>query len=167
MKKQLTIVTLLLGLILSTTSTTVKAGPGNPFDKLKALAGEWTGKNAEGHPFTVTYEISSGGSILLEKMESSDEPAMLTIYHMDNGDLRLTHYCSAGNQPRMRAVPLSPDAREISFEFVDATNLKGATGGYINSLTVTLQDDDHITQKWGWFGNGKQEYSTFHLTRVK
>ena len=167
MKKHVAVTILMLGVVVLAGNRMAEAGPGTAFDKLKVLAGEWTGKNSEGHQLKVTYEISSGGSTLLEKTESSDEPTMLTIYHMDNGDLRLTHYCSAGNQPRMRAASVSPDAREILFEFVDVTNLKGATDGYINSLTLTIQNNNHITQKWGWFESGKQEYSTVHLTRVK
>ena len=167
MKRYKIIGTLLLGVILLAGGPTLLADPGSAFDKLKALAGEWAGKNSEGNQLRITYEISGGGSTLLEKTESDVEPTMLTLYHMDNKDLRMTHYCSAGNQPRMRAASASPDGREISFEFVDITNFKGATEGYINSLTVTFQADDRITQKWGWFENGKQEYSTVHLTRVK
>jgi hypothetical protein len=48
---------------------------------------------------------------------------MVTVYHQDGQDLRMTHYCSAKNQPRMKASSVSPDGNVVSFEFVDATNL--------------------------------------------
>ncbi len=150
-----------------TANLSVTAETGSAFDRLKALAGEWEGQRTDGVTVKVTYQVLGGGSTLVERTDAGDEPTMLTVYHLDNDDLRMTHYCSAGNQPRMKAASVRPDARVISFEFVDATNLQGPNDGYINSLTVTFEDSGNITQKWGWTKNGQQEYTVVTLTRVK
>jgi hypothetical protein len=167
MKRNITIAALILGVVVLTTGSSMQAEPGSAFDKLKALAGEWEGQRADGITVKVTYQVLGGGATLVERTEAGDEPAMLSVYHRDNDDLRMTHYCSDDNQPRMKAASVMPDAREISFEFVDATNLKEADDGYINSLTVSFEDSDNITQKWGWTQNGQQEYTVVSLKRVK
>ena len=167
MKQHITIVALFLGVVALTAGPSLQADPGSAFDKLKALAGKWEGQRTDGVTVKVTYQVLGGGSTLMERTDAGDEPVMLTVYHRDNDDLRMTHFCSAGNQPRMKAASVSPDAREISFEFVDATNLQGSTDGYINSLTITFEDSDNITQKWGWAENGQQEYTVVSLVRVK
>ena len=43
---------------------------------------------------------------------------MATLYHLDGDQLMLTHYCSAGNQPRMRAATVSTEG-VIEFHLLD------------------------------------------------
>ena len=167
MKRYITIVAFILGIMILTANLSVMAETSSAFDKLKALAGEWEGLRADGVTVKVTYQVLGGGSTLVERTDAGEEPAMLTVYHRDNNDLRMTHYCSAGNQPRMKAASVKPDARAISFEFVDVTNLQGPNDGYINSLTITFEGSNNITHKWGWTENGQQEYTVVSLARVK
>lgn len=167
MKRYITIVAFILTVALLPTGPFLQADPGSAFDKLKTLAGEWEGLRTDGVTVKVTYQVLGGGSTLVERTDAGDEPAMLTVYHRDNNDLRMTHYCSAGNQPRMKAASVKPDARAISFEFVDVTNLQGPNDGYINSLTITFENSDHITHKWGWTETGRQEYTVVSLARMK
>ena len=87
-----------------------KSSPG--LDKLKSLVGTWKGKDDEGKPISITYNLVSAGTSIMETLDMSDEKgAMVTMYHMDGKKLMMTHYCSMGNQPRMRADATMKDTR--------------------------------------------------------
>ncbi len=140
---------------------------GASFDKLKSLVGEWQGKNPDGTPLRVTYKVFSGGSALLETLEpGGDRPSMITVYHVDGDNLLMTHYCSAQNQPRMRAKPVSGKVKKIDFSYVDATNLSDPSDGHMHGLVVTFLDKDHITQEWTFLKDGKKSPRKFELERV-
>lgn len=79
----------------------------------------------------------------------------------------LSHYCSAGNQPRMRAEVPAGEIKSLDFKFVDATNLKKATDGHINHMTIKFQDKDHVTVIWNWRENGQDSPLTINLERKK
>jgi hypothetical protein len=128
---------------------------------LQSLEGEWQGGKAG-----VTYTIVSGGSVVMERMKMpAPQPDMVTMYHRDGTGLVATHYCSLGNQPRMRA-PVA-DAKTIRFRFADITNLAKPGDGHIRDLTVTFQDKDHFTQEWTSVANGKEHVETFQWTRKR
>src|SRR5262245_23272415 len=92
------------------------------FERLKALAGRWDASTTDEqhHSITapVTYEVVSGGTTVLERIVEGKSD-MVSAFHVDGNRLILTHYCSAGNQPRMVARAL--DASTVKFEFLDAT----------------------------------------------
>ena len=46
------------------------------FQKIKSLAGEWQGKRGDGKQVTVTYEVVSNGSTVMERIIPEDEPNM-------------------------------------------------------------------------------------------
>jgi len=48
---------------------------------------------------------------------------MTSAYHLDKEDLRMTHYCAAGNQPRLKAGSIDLSKNLFRFDFVDITNL--------------------------------------------
>ena len=91
---------------------------------------------------------------------------MVTVYHMDGNDVRMTHYCSAQNQPRMKASSVSRNARVVFFEFVDVTNLARPTDGHMQNLEITFKDRNHITHKWTWLENGRTTDNIFTLARA-
>ena len=133
--------------------------------QLLGLAGEWKG-TAEGKTTTLTYTVISGGSALMESMKMpAPQPDMVTIYHRDGNDLVATHYCSMGNQPRMRAPAAPSDTKSIRFRFVDITNLKPG-GDHIEHLTVTFGDENHFTQEWTSTASGKDASAVFKWTRA-
>lgn len=137
------------------------------FDKLRSLAGEWEGTYGESSPARVNYRVVSGGSALVETLQEGSEPEMVTVYHLDGDKLMLTHYCSAGNQPRMVAVPLS-GGNELTFVFKDITNLSGRSEGHMRGLKTTFVDEEHFAQEWTWHENGKdQRGALFRFQRVR
>jgi hypothetical protein len=122
------------------------------FARLKTLVGEW--KTDDGKE-SLTYELAAGGTTLLEREAGAGRPTMLTLYHRDGNRLLLTHYCMAGNQPRMQAQPFDTGANELAFEFLDATNLSSAAAGHMHNTTIRFVDANHIETVWQFYENGK------------
>lgn len=139
--------------------------PSPGFDQLKPLVGDWDGQTASGKASHVSYQIVSGGSALLERLKTGDEPEMVTVYTPDGDKLAMTHYCSVGNQPQMRTEAVGADAKQFSFSYVGATNLASPTAGHMHHLNVSIQDKDHFTQEWTWTENGQTHTETFRFTR--
>lgn len=137
------------------------------FERLKALAGEWRAKDAEGQPVNVSYTVVSGGSALVETLAPAKEPSMVTVYHLDGDRLMMTHYCGSGNQPRMLAEVPAGEIQDLTFIFLDATNLAKPSDGHMESLAFTFPDADHVTQVWTWSEAGKKTKTTFDLERKR
>jgi len=135
------------------------------FAALKSLTGTWEGKTPEGKPVQVSYRVTSGGSALMSEIQGEHED-MITMFHLDGDRLLLTHYCGAGNQPRMVATA-SPDGKVITFNFLDATNLESPTAGHMHRMVLTMVDADHHTEEWVFASDGKEMTKVFDLRRAK
>jgi hypothetical protein len=152
--------------LLSTTAALAQTATQKSFDQLKTLAGSWAGKTADGESVQVSFRDTAGGSALMSEIlghESSDMISMLTL----DGPNRivLTHYCSAGNQPRMAAT-VSPDGKTFTFNFFDATNLSAPDAGHMQRVVFTLIDPNHHTEDWTFAaGAGKEMKEFFDLHR--
>lgn len=143
-----------------------KSHPG--WERLKNLVGDWEGTYGENQPVRVSYKLVSGGSALMETLHpGGNEPEMVTMYHLDNGKLMLTHDCSEANQPRMKAGAASTDASKLEFAFMDGTNIAGPDAGHMKSLVVTFQDPDHFEQRWTHAAKGKEHTGLFRFARKK
>jgi hypothetical protein len=138
------------------------------WQQLKSLAGEWEGYVLEGEkkiPTKASIRLTGDGSALMHWLDAGTPHEMITMFHMDHGDLLATHYCSAHNQPRFKAVPGGDPAR-IAFEFKDGTNIHPGDG-YMKRLVVTVLDPDHHDEEWTFDANGTLGTATFHMSRVK
>ena len=150
--------------ILAATATAATTSPG--WQQMKSLVGSWKG-TAEGKPVSVSYALVSNGTALMETLDGDHDVTMITMYTPDGAATLATHYCAAGNQPRMRATG-SPDGKTLAFEFVDVTNVAGSTGDVMRRLVVTFVDADHFRQSWtARDKDGKEHTSDFVYTRVK
>jgi hypothetical protein len=123
------------------------------FAKLKTLAGVWEADTSMGKVRT-TYEVIAGGSTIVERESGEKMPVMLTLYHLDGDRLLLTHYCAAGNQPRMLARRFDPAKGELRFEFLDATGLADG-GGHMRNATIRFDGDRSLSASWEFYQNGK------------
>jgi hypothetical protein len=163
MKLVRTVMSLLL--VLVTSALAVESDAQKSFDKLKTLAGSWQGKTHADQPVEVTFRVTSGGSAVMS--EILGEENMITMFHLDGDRLLLTHYCAAGNQPRMKATA-SPDGKTITFEFLDGTNLASALSGHMQRVIFTFPDADHHSEDWFFVRDGKEaEHERFNLERRK
>lgn len=152
------------------TSASAATGTNPAWEKMKSLVGEWEGTMTHGEmamPVKVSYELVSGGTSLMERMNAPDDShEMITMYHPDGSQVMMTHYCSDGNQPRMRANAANADG-SIAFNFVDVTNLPGPQAEHMRKLVVRFQDADHFTQEWTHRKAGKEETGVFKYARKK
>ena len=148
-----------------------KPNPGQDaaaaFARLKTLVGEWTANTREGKA-RLTYELTGGGTALVEQESAGNEPAMMTVYHLDGSRLILTHYCMAGNQPRMQANRIDPDTGEIQFQFLDITNLASPAAGHMHDVKLRIIDDNHLDSQWQFYENGAPKLTeSAHYTRIR
>lgn len=140
------------------------------FERLKALSGDWIdtdgtfGKKGE---VAVTYRISGGGTAVVETLFAGQPHQMTTIYHKEGSDIVLTHYCSAGNQPRMRAKTVAGNVLE--FDFDGGTNLDPSRDGHMHSGRIEWIGADQIRAQWsGWQGGKPSAHNPlFKLARKK
>jgi hypothetical protein len=157
---------LLLAVFASTVAkaNNEKSGGALAFDQLKALVGEWEGKN-DGGPVKITYTLVSGGTALMERMQPSNEAEMITMYSADGDKIVVTHYCSQGNQPTMKSEMLKGLGNKYSFSLVSVSGLKTPDEGHMVGLVLTLVDKDHLTQEWKYQGKGKTGTELFEFKR--
>ena len=143
-----------------------RSADATAFARLKTLAGEWEGDTAMGKAH-LSYEVIAGGTALVEKETGEKMPAMMTVYHLDGDRLLLTHYCMAGNQPRMQARAYNPESGELEFQFLDATNL--TTGaGHMHNAKIRFVDNNHMATEWEFYENGQRKMAeTAQYTRVR
>jgi hypothetical protein len=124
------------------------------FEKLRTLAGRWEATSPMGK-ISTSYELVSGGTVLLERMEVPGKDPMVTTYHLDGNHLLLEHYCMAGNQPHMQARAFRPESSELDFDFVSATNLASAGAGHMHQLALRFSSAAEFAADWTWSENGK------------
>jgi hypothetical protein len=144
-------------------ATASKAG----LERLKKLAGEWVATDAQGKPTSQVvsvFKVTAAGSAVHETIFPGAGHEMVTLYHLDGPDLVLTHYCAAGNQPRMKADPKSP-ANQLRFEFAGGSNLNAAKDMHMHEGSITWIDDDHI--EWSWVGYQDGKPDTDHKVAMK
>jgi len=133
------------------------------FSQLKSLTGSWEGKSLDGKSVIVSYRETAGGSAIMSEIQ--DDHSMISMFNLDGpSKLLMTHYCAAGNEPRMQAS-VSPDGKTITFNFMDATNLASLDDGHMQQMILTLLDDNHHTEDWVFIAHGKEMKQFFDLRR--
>lgn len=147
--------------------------PGPSFERLKSLAGEWTGTatGSDGKPIqtVVTYELISNGKAVMERINKGTPHEMVSIYHpagKDGKSLAMVHYCSIGNQPKMA---LKSESKEtLSFEMKGSDGLYSKKESHIHAVDLKQTDANHLEQTWTSYDKGKKDGTmVFALTRKK
>ncbi|MBM3984850.1 MAG: hypothetical protein FJ296_04040 [Planctomycetes bacterium] len=139
------------------------------FARLVALQGDWadaTGQFAPPDVVLVTCRVTGGGSAVVETLFPGGPEEMVTVYHKDGHHLVLTHYCAAGNQPRMRCR--RPGADELVFEFDGGTNIDPARDMHMHLARLGFSGPDEIRGEWqGWEGGqaDPEHRVQFHMRR--
>ena len=134
-------------------------------DQLKQLAGEWEGLNTKGKTVRATYKVISGNTAVMETLIPPDEQEMVTVFYPNGKQLLMTHYCTTGNQPRMRAAVANE--KEVQFNLIDITNLPTPNTGHMGRMQIEFVDANHINESWIWRENGKDTTEVFHFARRK
>ncbi len=151
--------------MLSATLAFAQSGAAKQFEELKSLSGSWEGKTSKGETTDVRFKVTGNGSAVMSEIFGHHDD-MITMFHLDGPDnLLMTHYCGAGNQPRMKATT-SADGKTITFDFLDATNLQSQQPGHMRRLVIGLVDQNHHTEEWTFAAaNGGEMKELFDLWR--
>jgi hypothetical protein len=151
--------------LFAATSALAQTAAQKSFDQLKTLGGSWEGKDGAGTAIAVSFRDIAGGSALMSEIHGHGPEQMISMLHMDGPNrLILTHYCGAGNQPRMSATT-SADGKTITFDYFDATNLASPDAGHMQRVAFTMIDANHHTEEWTFSDHGKEMKEFFDLHR--
>ena len=167
---------LMLSLVLLSLSTAALAQSEaqKSFDKLKTLGGSWEGTlttfpavaEVQGKHLQVSLRVTSMGNALMHEVKVEgrmDDP--VTMLYLDSDRLLLTHYCDAGNRPRM-AARLSADGKTVEFDFLDIAG--DLQYGHMQHAVFTVIDADHHSEDWTFVSpDGKAVRAHFDLQRAK
>ena len=155
----LSMVTVLSGAVQNSVATDSKTQAIEAFQRFKKLEGKWKGRSTKGWQETVEYRTIAAGTVVVESsFDAHPNEQMMTMFHLDDNRLVLTHYCVAKNQPRLVATSFSDDGRTIAFSFLDATNLSSRDKGHMDKAIFRFVDDNHISSQWTWYQNGKERW---------
>ena len=143
------------------------------FEALKTLAGSWEGtlttdppmKDVSGKRMNVVIRVTSRGNALMHEMTMAgfpDDP--ISMLYLDGERLMLTHYCDAGNRPRM-AGRVSPDGKSVTFEVLDVSG--GTEKGHMADAMFTIGDPDHHVEQWIFNYPGARIKARMDLKRTK
>jgi hypothetical protein len=158
-----------------------KSDAQKALDQLKTVAGEWEGPVTvdppqpqwEGakKPLHVSMRVTSRGHAIVHELQETGTPLdpskydhPVTMLYVDTDRLMLTHYCDAGNRPRMTGKE-SPDGKKVEFEFLD---LSGSNQyGHMHHAVFTFIDANHHIEDWTYMTPGdKPIHAHFDLKRV-
>jgi len=147
------------------------------FDRLKGLAGNWKGAISVDPPQTgmggegwVSLRVTSRGNALVHEMKqpgTPDDPGKddpITMLYLDAGRLLLTHYCDAGNRPRMSGK-MSADGKTVEFDFLDVAG--GTEHGHMHHAVFTFVDDNHHIEDWTYMAGNQPIHARFDLQRAR
>jgi hypothetical protein len=144
------------------------------FDKLKTLAGSWEGHvtavpsdpDIDNKVVHASLRVTSMGNAIVHEMTGEGRPDdPITMLYMDGDRVMLTHYCDAGNRPRMTGK-MSQDGKTVEFDFLDVA---GSTQyGHMDHAVFTVIDVNHHTEDWTYMQPGdKPVHAHVELTRAK
>lgn len=157
-------ISLLLAFALAATAF-AQTDAQKAFNAIKNMPGTWEHKASDGHTLQVTFKVVSGGTAVMSEIMGQGPEDMISMFHLDGPNkLLLTHYCGAGNQPRMQAS-VSSDGKTIAFNYLDATNLATPDAGHMQKMVLTLLDDNHHTEEWTFLDHGKEMKEFLDLRR--
>jgi hypothetical protein len=169
----------IIGVICLSLAVAAEAPSGNnalALEKLRALAGtwqgtlEWSGARTGSGKVNATYYVTGNGSAIVEDLimdgSPNGDPSMTSVYHLDGSDLRLTHFCGARNQPRLKADAIDLEHGTLKFSLVDVTNLRSPDAGYVHGLELQLLDLDHIVVNFRFEAAGKVSNERIDLKRI-
>jgi hypothetical protein len=167
-------------LLAFATAALAQSDAQKTFDKLKTLAGNWEGpvtlsppvpEMSSDKPLHISMRVTSRGNALVHEMQEAGTPEdptkydhPVSMFYLDSDRLMLTHYCDAGNRPRMVSKS-SPDGRTIEFDFLDVAG--GTQHGHMHHALFTMIDATHHTEDWTYMMGDNPVHAHFDLQRSK
>lgn len=158
----------LVVVLASLGASVVGASPQDKdFETLKSLQGEWVSVGEDGkaaEEVTSVWQVTAAGSAVVETLFPGTDHEMMTVYTRDGDDIVLTHYCVAGNAPRMRAR--ASGSGRLDFNCEGGAGLASENDDHMHHATFEWVDDGHIRAEWTMLQDGKSGHTAkFDLVR--
>jgi hypothetical protein len=148
-------------LLLTQAAHTAFSDSSSALQTFQGFKGRWaiqsSGKTL---PIEMTYDIGSKNSIVTEQFGKE-----LSVIYQDGQSLLMTHFCNAGNQPRLRLKGNGPPDL-FEFEMFDVTNLKSLNAAHVQRIIYRVLDDRHFDLEIVWKKGNAEESEKYKLTRV-
>src|SRR6266478_5997408 len=166
----------MLSVVLMSLSTVAfaQSDAQKSFDKIKTLAGSWEGHvttvpqqaEIEGKLMQVSLRVTSMGNALMHEMTGAGRPDdPITMFYVDGDRLLLTHYCDAGNRPRM-AGKMTTDGKTVEFDLLDVAGTTQYV--HMHHAVFTTHDPNQHIEAWTLRGDGdKPVHARFDLQGIK
>ena len=161
-----------IALVLSASVTAQGPQPAaSAFERLKAMEGDWidvSGAFGQKGAVVATYKVTGAGNTIIETFPINTPHEMTTVYHRDGSHVVLTHYCSGGTQPRMRAREIIGNV--MAFEFDGGANIDLARTSHMHNMQWEFISKDEVKAEWHNWANGKEDpahLGKMHLRRQK
>lgn len=133
-------------------------------ERLSSMAGDWYELGPDGKPLDTLVSrvrVTSGGHAVHELHFPGTPMEMLTVYFLEEDELRLVHYCVLGNQPQMRAVELTEDV--LAFE---CTGLEDEAQSHMHAARIESVSEGHNHVEWvNWDGGERAQAIALDLVR--
>ena len=118
------------------------------FEYLKGLEGQWVVDGGDEGTFGWDFDVTSRGSVVVERLKVGTSTEMTTVYHLHNDTLVAAHYCQLGNQPRLTAVNITSEA-EGDLHFVcDGDVTSTASHAELHMHGVHFKDNGDSLSIW-------------------
>ena len=125
------------------------------FERIKSLEGHWQWSEElapDLKGMVCTYEVTAGGTAVLETLFPGDDFEMVSLYHLDGDQLILTHYGSTGNQPTMRAKAYATKPGQVTlpidFQCIGGTNMGTESDGHMHRMSFLDIQGDDLLASW-------------------
>ena len=131
------------------------------FETFKGFAGKWAIRSGQKTlPIEMTYESGSKDSIVTEQFGKE-----LSVFYRDGQRLLMTHFCNAGNQPRLQ-LRENTQPGVFEFQMFDITNLPSADADHVERVIYRVVDDKTIDLEIVWQHGKSEESEKYTLTRL-
>ena len=109
----------------------------------------------------MVYRPGSKDSIMIEQFGKE-----LSVFSMDGSDLVMTHFCNAGNQPRLKLAPPKGDGRYV-FELFDIVNLAKPNDAHVHRVIYTVSGPTEMTLELVWKQGDEEASEHYTLTKER
>jgi hypothetical protein len=124
--------------------------PAEPFERMKALAGEWQADLAGYGQILDSIRLVSKGTAVEETLGTPGDNEV-SLYTRDGRRLLLTHFCALtpdGHVARLETAALPGSPAQLTFTLVSASNLHDEAAPHMRRVLITFIDRDHFNEKW-------------------
>jgi len=122
------------------TTTAAFADDQSAFGQMKQMEGSWQGTLTRSTGEVVetrsTFRMISGGNTMVETLVE-DGVEMLTTYSEQDGQLKVTHYCSLGTEPEFTG---SIEDGSVDLTLAADTGLHAEHHNYVSSMNYNFAD---------------------------